>query len=174
MNLLDTLKAPAGITLMALLLTLAATGDRPDPTAMTAYEAASVLLTAVDEVGDCPLNCESSMCPGEEHSTVTATGGLADGELHEECWDTGTCEDWHECDPSFNEDEVAHVDLDRLEQLLPQLDGAALESLELAHARLALNLERRAIQVIGCDDATVILSMRMTDHQQAQISRPLN
>lgn len=174
MNSLNTFKAPAGITLLALLLTLAATGDRPDPTPVTTYDAASVMLTAVDGMGECPLNCETSTCTGEMHKTVVPMGGggIADGELHETCWDTGSCADWHDC--TDNEDEVPDIDLDRLEQLLPQLDGAELQSLELAHARLALNLERRAVQVIGCDDATVILSMRMTDHQQAQISRPLN
>jgi hypothetical protein len=57
----------------------------------------------------------------------------------------------------------------QLQQLIPSLDGAGIQYFLDSTEAFTVNLDRRAVQVLGCD-GKVALSMNLTPTQEQELA----
>ena len=58
--------------------------------------------------------------------------------------------------------------MDRILEIIPEVPGQQLLAMDEAEPNLLLNLERQAIQVLGCE-GLVVASVEMTPGQRADL-----
>ena len=101
----------------------------------------------------CVYYCDS-LCDEGEHRIITAIYTNAESNHHETC-NPGSCS-MHECDPTFAATGRNPDALLDLEVAIKRSTPAELAAFVKANpARIRLNHERAALQLVGCNDAIV-------------------
>jgi len=113
---------------------------------------------------DCYLKCTWN-CLDEGYHETTGSGTTAEGPYHDCGYNTLGC-DWHEerCGGGPTRRGIAE-----LEKLIPSLDGNSVLGFVQSTETLTLNLDRRAVQVLGCG-GDVVLSVNLTPTQELELA----
>lgn len=168
MKIAGFVKARAVLLLPMVLLAIGATSDARrlgDDT-----QRVLVLLEQITVAEPCGFNCELTSCPGTEHKLAENELGNdtdVDGVGAHPCFEVdGGCE-VHGCQP-----ELAAT-INQLPPLLRQMNGDQILLLARTQPeRLVVNLNRKALQVVGCD-GQVSLSLNMTAQQFDEVASGL-
>lgn len=157
------------------LFVLAATGASIGVWAVADAEAMSRSAAAINIVEswefDCTYHCSTSTCPPEEHESYPIDPtfqGNSDLDHTEECTAIGECAD-HFCEQHQEEDADLIEDLARLEALVAGMNGETLFRLTRARPEIRLNVERAAIQVVGCDEEDVLTNVPLHPSQLKEL-----
>lgn len=120
----------------------------------------SILATLVWDCSQtCTWNCDTS-----GYHEVEDEGVGAERPVHECGYNSGGCT-WHEerCG------EPGRRGTAELQKLIPSLDGDGIRYLAESIEAFTLNLDRRAVQVLGCG-GDVVLSVNLTPVQESQLA----
>lgn len=142
---------------------LAAASAAPAATVDSSAQVLVRVESALAAVGAmaCNKNCEFDCDSAGEHRNSMHWGGNDGGEEHSCAASVNSCRD-HTCSATQTQG------LQELETLLPTLDGDMLKQLMRSHQNIALNMERHAVQVLGCQ-GQVALSLNLMDHQVSEL-----
>ena len=155
---------------VALLFTFAGAAETTSPEA-----AARISSFLSYDASDCNTNCEIAICrllgtPGHANALMDPDeDGNDKGEIHS-CAYPKSC-DAHTCGGPPPGGGLASLDLTTVAGLIPELSSDELTAMHAEEPNLLLNLERNAVQVLGCQ-GLVLASVELTPSQVAQFADP--
>lgn len=126
----------------------------------------AMLLALGPVAGECPttcLYCPYCSCESSEHINDwwPLDEETHQGEIHGCGFAEHDCFE-HSCDPHEEDAQQVAAALDELEMTIPRLDAKEIRILEAKETRVLFNERRRALQVLGCGETT-LLSVRLDD-----------
>lgn len=129
-------------------------------------------LSTLLEVMHCEYACEVSPCGYTGHKLAWTPLGNADqflGMGEHDCYEGISCSPVHDCPDHGKTDLALTVQaMDRILEIIPEIPGQQLLAMDEAEPNLLLNVERQAIQVLGCE-GLVVASVEMTPGQRAHL-----
>ena len=119
----------------------------------------------------CEYACEVSPCGYTGHQLTWTPLGNADqflGMGAHDCYEGISCSP-HDCPDHGKTDLALAIQaVDGILELIPEIPGQQLLAMDEAEPNLLLNMERQAIQVLGCE-GLVMASVEMTPGQMADL-----
>jgi hypothetical protein len=129
-------------------------------------------LSTLRELMHCEYACEVTPCGGTGHQLKWGELGNADqyrGGHEHPCFEALDCSPYHDCPPHGNTDLALAIQaVDRILELIPEIPGQQLLAMDETEPNLLLNMERQAIQVLGCE-GLVVASVEITPDQRADL-----
>lgn len=135
------------VVLFLPIAVLVATEARPPSFAEMAHNILLDMTTLRSSCGE--FTCSTVCLVSTDHKVVQDGG--SDGGGDHDCLATDLGCSYHDCNGLV----ISLHDLERLMQLLPQLDGQELIALGSSDLGLLINRDRGALQVLGCNDLVV-------------------
>lgn len=120
------------------------------------------ILATLPTLSDCSSQCTTSDCEGSDHENH-AGGTTHGGSRHGCAYNPGGCARHQE----FCTKDAPPIG--QLQKLIPSLDGEGIRYFVRSTEAFTLNLDRRAVQVLGCG-GNVILSLNLTPTQELDMA----